>query len=66
MAKARLLKALSEQETIPYEWITGKTGGQCSHGKQYCKSGAAKLVSSESYRNPVKMQAVEAVRNTLS
>ena len=23
VAKARLLKALSEQETIPYEWITG-------------------------------------------
>ena len=26
VAKARLLKALSEQETIPYEWITGNWG----------------------------------------
>ena len=66
MAKARLLKALSEQETIPYEWITGKLGVSAATVNSIVKSGAAKLVSSESYRNPVKMQSVEAVRNTLS
>ena len=66
VAKARLLKALSEQETIPYEWITGKLGVSAATVNSIVKSGAAKLVSSESYRNPVKMQSVEAVRNTLS
>ena len=66
VAKARLLKALSEQETIPYEWITGKLGVSAATVNSIVKSGAAKLVSSESYRNPVKMQSVEAVHNTLS
>ena len=66
VAKARLLKALAEQETIPYEWITGKLGVSAATVGSIVKSGAAKLVSSESYRNPVKMQSVEAKRNTLS
>ena len=66
VAKARLLKALSEQETIPYEWITGKLGVSAATVNSIVKSGAAKLVSSESYRNPVKMQSVETVHNTLS
>ena len=34
VAKARLLKALSEHHR--------KTGGQCSHGKQYCKKRRGK------------------------
>lgn len=66
VAKARLLRALAEQETIPYEWITGKLGVSAATVGSIVKSGAAKLVSSESYRNPVKMQSVEAKRNTLS
>ncbi len=66
VAKARLLKALAEQETIPYEWITGKLGVSAATVGSIVKSGAAKLVSSESYRNPVKMQSVEAKYNTLS
>ena len=66
VAKARLLKALAEQETIPYEWITGKLGVSTAAVNSIVKSGAAKLVSSESYRNPVKMQSLEAKRNTLS
>ena len=66
VAKARLLKALAEQETIPYEWITGKLGVSAATVGSIVKSGAAKLVSSESYRNPVKMQSVETKRNTLS
>ena len=66
VAKARLLKALSEQETIPYEWITGKLGVSAATVNSIVKVGAAKLVSTESYRNPVKMQALEAAHNTLS
>lgn len=66
VAKARLLKALAEQETIPYEWITGKLGVSAATVGSIVKSGAAKLVSSESYRNPVKMQSVETKHNTLS
>lgn len=66
VAKARLLRALAEQETIPYEWITGKLGVSAATVGSIVKSGAAKLVSSESYRNPVKMQSAEAEHNTLS
>ena len=66
VAKARLLKALSEQETIPYEWITGKLGVSAATVNSIVKVGAAKLVSSESYRNPVKVQAGETTHNTLS
>ena len=66
VAKARLLKALSEQETIPYEWITGKLGVSAATVNSIVKVGAAKLVSSESYRNPVKVQAEETTHNTLS
>ena len=66
VAKARLFKALSEQETIPYEWITGKLGVSAATVNSIVKVGAAKLVSSESYRNPVKVQAGETTYNTLS
>lgn len=41
VAKARLLKALSEQETIPYEWITGKLGVSAATVNSIVKSGAA-------------------------
>ncbi len=66
VAKARLLRTLAEQEAIPYEWITGKLGVSAATVNSIVKSGAAKLISSESYRNPVKMQSVETARNTLS
>ena len=66
VAKARLLKALLEQESIPYEWVTGKLGVSAATVNSIVKVGAAKLVSTESYRNPVKMQALEAAHNTLS
>ena len=66
VAKARLLKALAEQETIPYEWITGKLGVSAATVNSIVKSGAARLVSSESYRNPVKIQSLETAHNTLS
>ncbi len=61
VAKARLLKALSEQETIPYEWITGKLGVSAATVKQYRKSGRRETGQfrklSQSGQN-----AVEAVR----
>ena len=66
VAKARLLNALAEQETIPYEWITGKLGVSAATVNSIVKSGAAKLQSLESYRNPVKIQTGEEQRKILS
>lgn len=56
-AKARLLKELLEQGTIPYEWITGKLGVSASTIKSLERAGVLRLVTTESYRNPVKLQA---------
>ena len=66
VAKARLLRALLEQETIPYEWVTGKLGVSAATVNSIVKSGAARLVSSESYRNPVKVQSGDSTHNILS
>ena len=66
VAKARLLRALSDQESIPYEWVTGKLGVSAATVNSIVKSGAAMLISSESYRNPVKMKPGETARNILS
>lgn len=54
VAKERLLKELLEQETIPYEWVTGKLGVSAQTVKSLEKAGAARVVSTLSYRNPVK------------
>lgn len=66
VAKARLLAALTEQETIPYEWIIGKLGVSAATVNSIVKAGAARLVSAESYRNPVKMQSGEDQEKDLS
>ena len=66
VAKARLLEALLEQETIPYEWITGKLGVSAATVNSIVKSGAAKLVSREAYRNPVKVIPGEEQQKKLS
>ena len=42
VAKARLLRALLDQETIPYEWVTGKLGVSAATVNSIVKSGAAK------------------------
>ena len=66
VAKARLFKALLDQEVIPYEWITGKLGVSAATVNSIVKVGAAKLISRETYRNPVKVQASEEQAKHLS
>ena len=46
---------------LPYEWITGKLGVSAATVNSIVKSGAAKLVSSESYRNPVSFSGIPAI-----
>jgi primosomal protein N' (replication factor Y) len=52
-AQARLLRELSEHEEIPYEWVTGKLGISAPTIKSLEASGALKVVSDYSYRNPL-------------
>ena len=54
VAKERLLKELLVQETIPYEWVTGKLGVSAQTVKSLEKAGVARVMSTLSYRNPVK------------
>lgn len=54
VAKERLLQELAEQESIPYEWVTGKLGVSAQTVKSLEKAGVIRLVSTESLRNPVK------------
>lgn len=65
-AKARLLKALLEQEVIPYEWVTAKLGIASATVKSLEKAGALRLVSTQSYRNPVRFQEVRDAGKHLS
>ena len=54
VAKERLLQELTEQESIPYEWVTGKLGVSAQTVKSLEKAGAIRVVSTESLRNPVR------------
>lgn len=65
-AKARLLRALLEQQTIPYEWITGKLNVSAPTIKSLEKAGALRIVSTDSYRNPVKLLEQKEQRKLLS
>jgi len=65
-AKARLLQALLEQDTIPREWITGKLGVSAATINSLEKSGAIKVLGQSDYRNPVKLTPGEDVRMQLS
>lgn len=65
-ARARLLRALLEQQTIPYEWITGKLNVSAPTIKSLEKAGALRIVSTDSYRNPVKLSGQEEQRKMLS
>ena len=62
-AKARLLRELLDQEAIPREWVTMKLGvsPQTIHSLE--KAGAIRVVSTSSFRNPVKLQRGEESRN---
>lgn len=65
-AKARLLRELTEQETIPREWVTGKLGVSAQTINSLEKAGAIRVVSTSSFRNPVKLKGTEEHRNVLS
>ncbi len=65
-AKARLLRELAEQESIPYEWITGKLNVSAATVKSLERAGAIHIVSTASYRNPVKLETTQERKNILS
>ncbi|MCM1025445.1 MAG: primosomal protein N' [Roseburia sp.] len=54
-AKERLLRELTEQESIPYEWVTGKLGVSARTVRSLENAGAVRLVSTSAFRNPVKL-----------
>ncbi|MCR4616981.1 MAG: primosomal protein N' [Lachnospiraceae bacterium] len=65
-AKVKLLDALLEQESIPYEWITGKLGVSSQTILSLEKAGALKINSVTKYRDPVKFENAEDDRKNLS
>lgn len=65
-AKARILRELVEQESIPYEWITGKLNVSAATIKSLERAGAIHIESTDSYRNPVKVEDKELQQNILS
>ena len=65
-AKVRLLRELLEQESIPYEWVTGKLGVSQTTVNSLERAGALKLVSSMGYRNPVKLTDAKEHKRRLS
>lgn len=56
VAKERLLQEILNQETIPYEWVTGKLGVSAQTVKSLERAGAVRVVSALSYRNPVRLE----------
>ncbi|MBR1771110.1 MAG: primosomal protein N' [Lachnospiraceae bacterium] len=72
-AKVRLLTALLEQSSeqelqpIPYAWIVGKLHVSASTVNSLVKAGAIQVLSTEEYRNPVRIAGGKAPeRNRLS
>jgi len=62
MAKARVLKALLEQDggqRIPYQWITGKLNVSAATIQSLVNAGAIRVETTEQFRNPVKLHAQE-------
>ncbi len=66
VAKERLLQELVDQETLPYEWVTGKLGVSSQTVKSLEKTGVIQIISTQSFRNPVRMESVEEKRQELS
>ena len=66
VAKSRLLQALLEQESIPYEWITGKLNVSSQTIKSLEWDGVIRVVSREHFRNPVKLEGTSEHRKELS
>lgn len=65
-AKARLIRELIPEDTLPYEWITGKLGVGAATMKSLERAGAIRIVSKDIYRNPVKEGEVKDSPKELS
>jgi len=66
VAKERLLQELVEQEAIPYEWVTGKLGVSAQTVGSLERAGVIQVLSTQSFRNPVRLDHVEGKRQELS
>ena len=66
VAKERLLKELAENETIPYEWVTGRLGVSAQTIKSLESAGVVRVVSTSSLRNPVRFREVQEQTRKLS
>ena len=66
VAKARVLKALVEDEQIPYTLLTQKLHVTASTINSLKKAGLVEEVSSLAYRNPLKEQEISKERKILS
>ena len=66
LAKARLLKALVENEEIPYPLLTGKLHISASTINSLKKSGLVEEINELAYRNPLKEQEMVKERKILS
>lgn len=65
-AKERLLIQLVDNERIPYEWVTGKLGVSAATIRSLVNAELVKVLTSNSYRNPVKVEDVSGERKQLS
>lgn len=65
-AKERLLQQLADQESIPYEWITGKLGVSARTVMSLERAGVVRILSTASMRNPVKLKEEGDIRPCLS
>ncbi len=66
VAKERLLQELVRQESIPYEWVTGKLAVSPQTIKSLEKTGVIRIQSTHSFRNPVRLQQTEECGQVLS
>ena len=66
VAKAKLLRALLEQTSIPKEWVTAKLGIAASTISSLERVGAIRVEAESTYRNPVKLQIVPGKNNSLT
>ena len=66
VAKERLLQELVNQEEIPYVWVTGKLGGSAQTVKSLERAGVVRVISTQSLRNPVKLEDTKENRPALS
>ena len=66
VAKERLLRELLDQETIPYEWVTGKLGVSAQTIGSLERAGVIRIERSNAFRNPVRVEKEEKLAKILS